>query len=60
MKIKTWNKDMSDAESKDLAYWERNMLALYRVRLCTKPGMSHNDLRHDIKRRGEQSCESLF
>jgi hypothetical protein len=28
MKIKTWHEGMSDAESKDLAYWERNMLAL--------------------------------
>lgn len=28
MKIKTWNPEMTDAESKDLAYWERNMLAL--------------------------------
>lgn len=29
MEIKTWNPKMTDAESKDLAYWERNMLALY-------------------------------
>jgi len=28
MKIKTWHEGMSDSESKDLAYWERNMLAL--------------------------------
>lgn len=28
MKIKTWHEGMSDAEAKDLAYWERNMLAL--------------------------------
>ena len=28
MQIKTWNKDMSVEESKDLAYWERNVLAL--------------------------------
>jgi phage terminase large subunit-like protein len=27
--IKTWHPGMSDAETKDLAYWERNMLALY-------------------------------
>lgn len=29
MKIKTWNKEMSTEETKDLAYWERNMLALH-------------------------------
>ena len=28
MKIKTWNPDLSDKETADLAYWERNMLAL--------------------------------
>lgn len=28
MKIKTWNPAMSDKETADLAYWERNMLAL--------------------------------
>ncbi len=28
MEIKVWHEGMSDAESKDLAYWERNMLAL--------------------------------
>lgn len=28
MKIKTWNKEMSVEETKDLAYWERNVLAL--------------------------------
>jgi hypothetical protein len=28
MKIKTWNKEMSLEQSKDLAYWERNVLAL--------------------------------
>lgn len=28
MTIKTWNPSMTDAETKDLAYWERNMLAL--------------------------------
>lgn len=28
MKIKTWNKEMSIEQSKDLAYWERNVLAL--------------------------------
>lgn len=28
MKIKTWHEGMSDKETKDLAYWERNMLAL--------------------------------
>ena len=28
MKIRTWHPGMSDAEAKDLAYWERNMLAL--------------------------------
>jgi hypothetical protein len=28
MKIKTWHKNMSAEESKDLAYWERNVLAL--------------------------------
>jgi hypothetical protein len=27
-KIKTWNKEMSLEEAKDLAYWERNVLAL--------------------------------
>lgn len=27
--IKTWNDKMSDSETKDLAYWERNMLALH-------------------------------
>lgn len=28
MKIKTWHPEMSVEETKDLAYWERNMLAL--------------------------------
>lgn len=28
MKIKTWNPAMSVEETKDLAYWERNVLAL--------------------------------
>lgn len=28
MKIKTWHEGMSPDEAKDLAYWERNMLAL--------------------------------
>lgn len=28
MKVKTWNKEMSVEETKDLAYWERNVLAL--------------------------------
>ena len=28
MEIKIWNKDMSAEETKDLAYWERNVLAL--------------------------------
>lgn len=28
MKIKTWHEGMSDVETKDLAYWERNVLAL--------------------------------
>lgn len=28
MKIKTWNPEMSDKETADLAYWERNVLAL--------------------------------
>lgn len=28
MKVKTWHKDMSVEETKDLAYWERNVLAL--------------------------------
>ncbi len=28
MKIKVWHEGMSDKETKDLAYWERNMLAL--------------------------------
>jgi hypothetical protein len=28
MKIKTWNDNMSVEETKDLAYWERNVLAL--------------------------------
>lgn len=27
--IKVWHEGMSDAEAKDLAYWERNMLATY-------------------------------
>lgn len=26
--IKTWNKEMTIEETKDLAYWERNVLAL--------------------------------
>ncbi len=29
MKIQTWHDKMSDKESADLAYWERNMLALW-------------------------------
>ncbi len=29
MKIRTWHESMSDSDTKDLAYWERNMLALY-------------------------------
>lgn len=28
MRIKTWNDKMSDKETADLAYWERNVLAL--------------------------------
>ena len=28
MNIKTWHEGMSDKETADLAYWERNMLAL--------------------------------
>lgn len=28
MKIKVWSPEMSDKESKELAYWERNVLAL--------------------------------
>jgi hypothetical protein len=28
MKIKTWNPNMTDKETADLAYWERNVLAL--------------------------------
>jgi hypothetical protein len=28
MKIRTWSPAMSDKETADLAYWERNMLAL--------------------------------
>lgn len=28
MTIKVWNESFTDKESKDLAYWERNMLAL--------------------------------
>ena len=28
VKIKTWNEEMSLTETKDLAYWERNVLAL--------------------------------
>ena len=27
--IKTWHQEMTDKETSDLAYWERNMLALY-------------------------------
>ena len=29
MKIRTWNLGMTDKETADLAYWERNVLALY-------------------------------
>lgn len=29
MKIKTWSTEMSLEETKDLAYWERNCLALF-------------------------------
>jgi len=29
VKVKVWHEGMSDAETRDLAYWERNMLALY-------------------------------
>ena len=29
MNIKTWNKDMTVEETKDLAYWERNVLAIH-------------------------------
>ncbi len=29
MKIQTWNNEMTDKQTADLAYWERNMLALY-------------------------------
>lgn len=29
MQIKTWNPSFTDKESKDLAYWERNVLALH-------------------------------
>lgn len=27
--VKVWKPEMTDAESKDLAYWERNVLALH-------------------------------
>jgi len=27
--VKVWHEGMSDSDSKDLAYWERNMLALH-------------------------------
>lgn len=33
MKIKTWNPEMTLAEAKDLAYRERNMLALWMATL---------------------------
>ena len=42
--IKTWNKDMSLEDTKNLAYWERNMLALkyadgyYEDYECNYPG----------------------
>lgn len=29
MKVRVWNKEMSAAETSDLAYWERNVLALH-------------------------------
>jgi hypothetical protein len=29
MEIKCWNENLTDKESKDLAYWERNVLALH-------------------------------
>lgn len=29
MKLKIWHAGMSDKDTADLAYWERNMLALY-------------------------------
>lgn len=29
MKIKTWSPEMTDKETADLAYWERNVLALH-------------------------------
>lgn len=46
--IRTWHEGMSDAESKDLAYWERNMLALRYAdgwyndeQLCLHEGLRH-------------------
>ena len=29
MKIKTWSPEMSEKDTTELAYWERNVLALY-------------------------------
>jgi hypothetical protein len=29
VKVKTWRPDMTDKETADLAYWERNVLALH-------------------------------
>ena len=53
MKIKTWNETMSVEETKDLAYWERNMLALW----CAE-GWYNDDHGYDVigKEEGEPSA----
>jgi hypothetical protein len=42
LKIRVWKEGMSDAETKDLAYWERNVLALY----CAS-GWYNDDVKRD-------------
>lgn len=52
MKIKTWTPDMSDKETADLAYWERNMLALRYA-----DGWYNDDI--EIRQWDEQGIETV-
>jgi hypothetical protein len=43
VKIRTWHEGMTDYEARDLAYWERNMLALRYA-----DGWYHDDVPTDV------------
>ncbi len=48
MKIKTWTPDMTDKETADLAYWERNCLALYYADGWYNDDVPNPDMPNDI------------